>query len=142
MQSGFETFDHTADMGIRVFAPTMTGLIEPATQGMYSLIGELALLESTGVDRLEFQPCEDSEPAFLLRDYLDRLLYEFECRHRVAESASVQEFSTLRLSVDVAWRLVDPQHSIYYREVKAITYHDLAIREIPGGYEATVIVDI
>lgn len=142
MQPGFETFDHTADMGIRVFAPTMAGLVQPATQGLYSLIGELTLLESGDKGPIAFTPGEKSDPACLLRDYLDKLLYEFECHHRVAASIIVHEFTDERLVVDVHWRLVDHERSIYYREVKAITYHDLAIREIPGGYEATVIVDI
>ena len=37
---------------------------------------------------------------------------------------------------------IDRRLSAYHHEVKAITYHELDILRIPGGYEATVIVDI
>ena len=37
---------------------------------------------------------------------------------------------------------LDVKRCAYYREVKAVTYHELAIREIEGGFEAVYIVDI
>jgi SHS2 domain-containing protein len=66
----------------------------------------------------------------------------FELEHRAAVVVEVRAFTSRRLEVVLASRLVDAERSVYYREVKAVTYHELAIREVPGGVEATVIVDI
>ena len=42
VDAGFELFDHTADVGIRVWAATMPELVRPAGAGLYTAIGELA----------------------------------------------------------------------------------------------------
>jgi hypothetical protein len=39
-------------------------------------------------------------------------------------------------------RTIDAGRSVPGHEVKAVTYHELAIRPIPGGFEATYILDI
>ena len=51
-------------------------------------------------------------------------------------------FDDTQLTATARMRLVNEADSSYHREVKAVTYHELAIRPIPGGYEATFIVDI
>ena len=51
-------------------------------------------------------------------------------------------FTGQALIVTVPTRSLDIRRSDLRREVKAITYHELAIRSIPGGVEATIIVDI
>jgi SHS2 domain-containing protein len=138
MRAGFELFDHTADVGLRVFAPDMNGLIEPAARGLYAVIGELA---TTGEPQPFSLDLAGDDPALLLRDYLTELLVLFERDQRVVEQLGGQ-FVAGRLAVRGQQRVVDAGKSVYFREVKAITYHDLAIRSIPGRYEATIIVDI
>ena len=135
----YELFDHTADMGIRIFAPTMGGLVEPASQGLYAVIGELA--SRGGAEPVSFD-LTGNDPAVLLRDYLGELLLLLEVDGRIVTRAQVTTFANGRLAVEAQAAPVDDEESIYAREVKAITYHELEIREIPGGYQATVIVDI
>lgn len=138
MEAGFEFFDHTADVGIRVFAPDMNGLIEPAARGLYMVIGELAPAGSPQPFSLDLS---GDDPAILLRDCLTELLVVFE-RDQCLVEPTDGDFTTGRLSVRGRRFRVDEKKSVYYREVKAITYHELAIREIAGGFEATIIVDI
>jgi len=139
MNAGFQLFDHTADLGLRIFAPTMDGLIRPATDAVYAVIGELAACGPPETLKLDFT--EEDAP-LLFRAYLAELLRLFEtCKWMVAQPA-VSEFTANHLRVTAQALRVDPDASIYYREVKAITYHELTIREVTGGYEATVIVDI
>jgi SHS2 domain-containing protein len=138
MQPGFELFDHTADIGIRVFAPSLSGLIEPASRGLYAVIVDLA--PEGVVQEYSFDATGD-DPALLLRDYLTELLLLFE-RDQCLVVPTEGELTTVRLSVRGRRSRVDETKSVYYREVKAITYHELALRQVPGGYEATLIVDI
>ena len=139
MQRGYELFDHTADMGIRVRAKTMPELLEPAARGLYAVIG--GLVAGADSEPVTFDLCGD-DSAYLLRDYLGELLVLFEREARFVTSLDVPVFDENRLNATAQVSLVDPQRSNYLREVKAITYHELGIRTIPGGYEATVIVDI
>ncbi len=139
MQPSYEIFDHTADAGIRVYAPTLPGLLQPAGEGLYAVIGHLvAGGEST---RVAFD-LPGTEAPVLLRDYLNELLILFERDLRRVQSLDVSRFDDQGLTAVAEAALIDNDRSELQREVKAITYHELDIRTIPGGYEATIIVDI
>jgi len=139
MHAGFELFDHTADIGIRVYAPTLSGLIQPAVQGLYAVIGELATCGAPEPFAVELS---GREPAGILRDFLAGLLLCFESDQRICSRLAIAELAPQRLRVRGEKMTVDPQKSVFFREVKAVTYHELAVREIPGGFEARFIVDI
>ncbi len=139
MDPTYVHFDHTADIGIRVRASTLPQLVAPAGEGLYAVIGRLV-----GGDRAGSFPFDlaGEDAAVLLRDYLTELLFLLERDRRVVASVEVLTFTDQRLSGVAETRLLDDKRSTYYREVKAVTYHKLAIRTIPGGCEATIIVDI
>jgi SHS2 domain-containing protein len=140
VDSAFELFDHTADMGIRVRADVREGLLWPATLGLYAAIGELtpALPASIPFSFVE----EGSDNAVLLRDFLTELLILFEREQKMLVRIESASFGDGRLVVSGKAADVDARRSTFCREVKAITYHELGIREVHGGYEATLIVDI
>lgn len=139
-ESTFEFFDHTADLGVRVRAPSQPALIAPAIHGLYAAIGELVAAAG------EAQPIrfsfETSEPSLLLRDLLAEVLHIFECDRQIVTDPDVSEFSETRLTVAARLRPIDADRSRFLREVKAVTYHELAIRKTAEGCEATFIVDI
>ncbi len=139
VQPSHEIFDHTADAGIRVYAATLAELLQPAGEGLYAVIGNLVTgSEST---RASFD-LPGSDAAILLRDYLNELLIIFERDRRCVRSLDVSTFDDHRLAAAAEVARIDTDRSELHREVKAITYHELDIRTIPGGYEATIIVDI
>ena len=139
MDPAFEPFDHTADTGIRARADAMAGLVRAAAEGLYAVIGELALC---GPEQpFLFDEAGDAA-AVLLRDYLTELLVAFEQERRVVVKPTVVSFSDSRLTVEAQSMQVNDEQSVLLHEVKAVTYHELNIRRTPEGYEATVIVDI
>ncbi len=139
MQPSFELFDHTADIGIRVRAADLAGLIQPAAAGLYTVIGDLITTGNAAPWKVTF---EDAESAFLLRDFLGELLLVFETDRKVLSRVDDVEFAGNRLTVAAHLATVAEGRSEYHREVKAVTYHKLSIRPVEGGYEAVFIVDI
>ena len=139
MEPSYEFFDHTADMGIRVRARTLPDLLMPAAEGLYAAIGELLAVDEASPVRFDL---EGDDAAVLLRDFLTELLILFEREKRRLVTVVESSFTTQRLTVTADIAPVDVKHSVFHREVKAITYHQLSIRAIPGGYEASFIVDI
>lgn len=139
MADSYELFDHTADLGIRARAATLPGLVVQATMALYAAIGEIVAETEIENRTLTF---EGRGPAVLLREFLAKLLVIFETQECVAHRISIEEFSDGRLEVVVRLAEVDPQSTIYHREVKAVTYHELAIRHDGESYEATIILDI
>ena len=140
MRPSFEIFDHTADAGIRIVAPTLPGLLKPAGDGLYAVIGEV--VPANDAPQLVPFDLTGSEPSLLLRDYLHELLILFERDGRMVTAVEQATFDPGRLTAMVQATPADRDRSAYHREVKAITYHELEIRSVPGGYEAIVIVDI
>lgn len=140
MVASFELFDHTADMGIRVRAATREGLLWPAAAGLYAAFGELAAATTTTTS-FAFQE-HGGDAAILLRDFLTELLILFEREHKILTSIDSASFGEDGLVVSGQSADVDLERSVYCREVKAITYHDLGICEVDGEFEATLIVDI
>lgn len=139
MHASFELFDHTADLGVRVRAATRAGLVAPATDGLYAAIGRIVTAGPAAPWAFELTGRDAAE---LLRDYLADVLRLFERDHvRVCEPA-VREYSDARLAVVGRVAGVDRAASELEREIKAVTYHELAVREVPGGWEAMFIVDI
>jgi len=139
VQSGYELFDHTADMGIRVRAATPVELLQPAADGLYAVIGELVSADDSEGVRFDLKA---NDRAALLRDFLNELLILFERDRRMLVAIDSVDFSDSYLKATVRISRVDVERSVYLREVKAITYHELSIRPIDNGFEATLIVDI
>ncbi len=140
MQPQFELLDHTADLGVRVTAPSLAELVRVAGEGLYTVIGNLQ--PTAGNPRPEHFEFVAADQAVLLRDYLAELLLVFERDLRMMTAVQVETFDAERLVVSGQSRPVDREHSAFDREVKAITYHGLRLHPTKGGYEAEFIVDI
>ncbi len=139
MKPSFDTFDHTADVGLHIRAPTPDQLLGPAADALYFVIGELY---TTGPTQTMNFDLEATERSLLLRDYMGELLVLFEQERKIVTSTDRVRFDDNRLVATVQVASVDDQRSTYHHEVKAITYHALEIDEVEGGHEATVILDI
>jgi len=139
MDPSFDLFDHTADIGIRARAASLPELLAPATEGLYAVIGQV--IAGDMCDSISFTLAGD-DPPVLLRDFLAELLVLFERDARRAILLDDITFDDHGLKVTARTAHVDRNRSDLIREVKAVTYHELDIRPIEGGYEATIIVDI
>ncbi len=135
----YETFDHTADVGIRIRADTLSALFADAGRGLFSLIVE-NLADVRPVNEIHFT-VEGDDPALLLFDWLAELLYVFETRHVLLVDFTVA-LSGRGLSATGRGEPYDPARHQLDHEVKAITYHGLDVREVDQGWEGVVIVDI
>ncbi len=117
----------------------MADLLMPAAEALYAAIGELATDNEKSPFHFEF---ESNDPSVLLRDFLNELLILFERDQLCLKAIIESTFTASRLIVAGSMAPVNLERSVFHREVKAITYHELNIREVAGGYEATFIVDI
>jgi len=139
VKSGHDTFDHTADLGVRVWAPDRAQLVNEAVRAVYGVIGDI---RTAGQARTVEWDLSADDPALLLRDLLAELLVIFERDQRIVTSVGVEEFSDARLKATGQAAPVDEKQSEFFREVKSITYHELSFEETSDGVEAVFIVDI
>jgi len=135
----YETFEHTADLGLRVHADTLETLLADAARGLFAMI--VPELESIRPEQaVEFTIAgEPSE--LLLFDWLNELLYTYEVRHLLLSEFDVR-LSPEGITATARGEPVDHDRHVLDHEVKAITYHGLKLEQANQGWLAEVIVDI
>lgn len=135
----YETFDHTADLGLRIRAADLDTLFAEAAQALFCVIVEdLSTVEHK--QRIDIELAGD-DLDFLFFDWLKELLYRFDAEQLLFSRFEVH-VANGKLS-GAAWgEPLDRQRHILEHEVKAITYHGLKVAADAAGWLAEVIVDI
>ncbi len=139
MKNKFEFFDHTADLGLKVWSPDLTGIFSTAAQGMFSVITDLKKI----VPRLGFNvSLHGDRDSDLLIHWLNHLNYLF-----AAEEMLFSEFNILSLRDGQLQALIRgekflPDKHEIFGEIKAVTYHQLILEKQRTGWYAQLIFDL
>ena len=136
-----EIFDHTADVGMRVWGDSLDDLFATAAGAMFDYIvaNRDEVRPATG-DRLELQA--DSAPE-LLAAWLDELLFRSETRHWLYARFDVEVSPNGLALTATAWgEAMDRDRHILDHEVKAVTRHGFTLDAKGQGWIAEMILDI
>ena len=135
----YETFDHTADVGIRVSAPDLATLFAEAAKGLLSLLVED--IDSVEPKEEKLIRLEESDLEYLLFDWLRELLYLYDAQYFLVCECKVSLEAGI-LQAKIVGESCDPVRHRLAHEVKAITSHGLVVIKESEGYRAEFIVDI
>jgi len=131
----WQELDHTADLVLHVWGRDLTDLFVAAATGMFSL---LAVAAPAGAPvRFELHLAAlDAES--LLIDWLNELLYLCETQDFVGSDFVFATLTPTELHAEVAGLPVGERRA----DIKAATYHMLAVVAVEAGYEAEVVFDV
>jgi SHS2 domain-containing protein len=133
-QAGYREIEHTADWQLQVWAPDLPLLFEQAALGMYALSG--TQLES--MPRLsEELHLEAADREGLLVEFLTELLYLAESQGLAFDNFNIQ-IESQKLYARISGATIKSQS----KEIKAVTYHNLNIKEGPRGLEVNIVFDV
>jgi SHS2 domain-containing protein len=136
-----ETFEHTADLGLRVFATDLSDLFQTAARGLFEVI----VANSDEVRPLVTEPVSlaaESAPDLLI-DWLNELIFRSETKHRVYVLFDVAVDATgRRLEGTIGGEPIDRSRHVLDHEVKAATRHELCVRQDGEVWFAELILDI
>lgn len=135
----YETFEHTADLGLRVRAADLDTLFAEAARGLFSVITDDPAAVAPRQRVAVTLPAD--APELLLFDWLRALLYRFDAEHLLFSAFEVR-VGPAGLAGSAWGEPLDPARHVLGHEVKAITYHGLSVTPVAGGWEAEFIVDI
>lgn len=138
MTRSVEIIEHTADVGIIARAETVEEVFVAAAEGMLSFVIHPEEVRPTEVRR---RIVDADDRGGLLVAWLNDLILLLNADGFVARGATVLECSETRLVADVRGEPVDPARHHFRLDVKAATYHQLAIGR-SNGWEARVIFDV
>jgi len=135
--AGYQEIDHTADLEIRVWGDDLETLFEQAALGMKDLIGyDEVDHEVSPEERVLVVEAIDREG--LLVSLLSELLFLLENQHLGLMEIEVELEGDQRCRAGVECLPVVS----YIREIKAVTYHNLAITRTAQGWTANLVFDI
>jgi SHS2 domain-containing protein len=135
----YETFEHTADLGLRVRAADLNQLFIETAQALFS-----AIVDDLGTIELKHKidvKLNGDDLGYLLFDWLNELLYRFDTDHMLVGKFEVR-IENQKLEASAWGEPLDPSRHSLAHEVKAITYHELKVVQEKDGWLAEVIVDI
>jgi SHS2 domain-containing protein len=135
----YQVIDHTADIGIAVENPTLEGLFEDAAFGMFDLVADLSRVDPRTSVQVELK-ADSVEDLFV--DWLRELLFRFETDLMIFKAFHVQIHAPHTLSAGASGEVRDPARHELYRELKAVTYHDLRVEKAGDLWRAQVIFDV
>ncbi len=136
-----ESFEHTADLGLRVTGTDLADLFQAAAEGLFDTIvanrNAVRDLESESVS-LAAETLPD-----LLLAWLNELIFRCETRHRLYRRFELRvDENPPRLEATIAGEPIDRDRHVLDHEVKAATHHRVRLEPGSDGWVAEVIVDI
>jgi SHS2 domain-containing protein len=130
----FEELSHTADWSLRVWAADLAHLFVETARGMNALAGT-KLAEKPRVRRTFSISAVDTE--CLLVAFLSELVYYAEQEKLGFDMFKINvEGQTLKVEMEGA-----PIVSMN-KAIKAVTYHNLQVRQTARGYEVEIVFDV
>jgi len=132
---GITELEHTADLRLQVRGHSMADLLQRAAHGMFALMQ--AGNPATGQPVTRTMELHATDRETLLVDWLNELLYLSAKHHEL--------YTTFELAAD-DHSLAATLHGVAgwtpQREIKAATFHELAVRECESSWEATITFDV
>ena len=133
--NSFEEIEHTADWAYRVRGKNLGELFIQAAWGLYALV-EMQLAPAPKTTRLIQLKGIDRES--LLVAWLNELLYFHESEGLGFEGLEIEHLDEISLQAKVTGAPTQQ----WLKDIKAVTYHNLAIRETESGLEVTLVLDV
>lgn len=144
LDAGFREHAHTADWELEVWAPDLPGLLIEAARGMQSLCG---MRLEAGPRQTYILSLDGSDAENLLVHFLSELLWVGE-----QEKLGFDHFELDISGQEDPLQLHNPLHLEAHlqgaplagidKEIKAVTYHNLAVRQTRNGLVANIVFDV
>lgn len=132
---GFEEIEHTADWAYRIWSKSLVGLFIQAARGLYQLAGTQLASGDRQMREIELQAI-DAES--LLVAWLNELLNLHESDNLGCEVIDIIQLDSTLIKARVTTASIQQ----WIKDIKAATYHNIAIQNTATGFEVTVVLDV
>jgi len=139
MKKTYTTFDHTSDLGIEVNATNMEELFINAALALYDQLLHDYQQDPQFQEKINLQATDQE---LLLHDFLGELLSLFWSEYKIYTNFQIEKLSNIHLDLIADGYQRDSDKLRIKREIKAVTYHQLQIKQIENNYQAKFVLDI
>jgi SHS2 domain-containing protein len=139
-RAGHRFVDHTGDMALEVWAPALPELFDEAVRALFAVIVDVATVEERDEVPVAIAGAADRDD--LLVRFLSELLFLHDARGWLFRAFRVRRIDEHGIEGEAHGEPMDPERHAIERQVKAVTYHALGVREDPSGWRATIVLDL
>lgn len=139
MTKRFEILDHTADIGLVVYGENLKALFENAGEAFFHLITDLRKVRRRTERRINLG---GESLDRLMVDWLSELLYLHDVENLLFKGFNVESVGEDGLRAIVKGEPFQEGVHVIKTEVKAVTYHQIEVRQENGRWRAQVIFDL
>ena len=133
MAARYEILEHPADVGLLARGATQAELFENAAAGMMEIA-----VEPDGVAEREQKRivAEATDREALLVNFLQEVLWLLDGESWLAGRVAVEQISDTRVAATAFGEPRNPTHHAMRLIIKAVTYHQLSVRQQSGGQQS------
>jgi len=137
--SRYRILEHPADIGFVAYGRTLSKVFENAAQALI----ELSFDPDTVAEKESREiRVEGGEWETLLYNWLSEIHSYGEAERFVFNRIEVTGLNKNHVDGIGHGEPLDKSRHRAHTHIKAVTYHQLAVKQAPGGWEATVFVDV
>ena len=131
----------TADAAFEAYGATIEEMFENAAQALFSVMAPLERIGNESIRDLNVSAATEDE---LLFNWLAELIYLKDVHGELYSQFKVriERSEAYMLAAEIRGDTIDLVREHTHTDVKAVTYHRLAIEQRDNGFVATVVLDL
>jgi SHS2 domain-containing protein len=135
----YEYIEHTGDLGFKAYGTTREALFSHAAEAFFEALVRLETVQEKEERLIEVEADALDD---LMVGWLGELLFLFDTETLLLRRFEITHMKDRSLKATVSGELMDPTRHEIKTGIKAVTYHQLYVRQRAGIWEAQVILDI
>lgn len=136
----YRTIDHISDFGLQIFASDLKTLFADAAHAMIDQITDINRLKGLNEYHVHVTGSDRSD---LMVNWLREVLYLWTGEEKLVKRARILSLSENELSAEVMYDTYEPDRHIIKNEIKAVTYHQIQVKNLPDGrWMSQIIFDV
>lgn len=135
----YELIPHTADLGIRVTGKDLKDLFQKAGWALFDIMTDIKKIRPLEKETISVRADNLDE---LMNYWLTSLLQQFTLKNRLLSDFRMAHISDTSLEAIIQGEPFDPTRHEIIKEIKAITFHNLSVKQLANGWQAEVIFDV
>lgn len=135
----YESLSHTGDLGMLVYGRDLPELFAHAAWAMFDLMSDATTIRPQHAVTVSI---EATDVADLLVRWLNELLYLYDTQRFLTCTATFTTLEPLCLTATAQGEAFDPARHPIDTEIKAVTYHQIAVEQVGERWQARVIFDL
>lgn len=135
----YQPLSHTGDLGMLVYGRHLPELFAHAAWAMFDLISDATTIRPLQTRTIDLEAVDLED---LMVRWLGELLYLYDTERFLCCGATCTTLEPTHLTAAVQGEPFDAAHHPIDTEIKAVTYHQIAVEKTTGGWQARVIFDL